>query len=285
MEEKEQKALITLLEDPDGDLFEALEKNILSRGLNIVPELESIWEKSLNELLHRRVEDMIENLQFENLLNNLSGWVNSESTDLLKGAYWIAKHQYPELKFETIEKGFNPVFLDTQLEMMDTITPLEKVKILNHIIFGEHKFSAVPVNYLSPQNAYLNQMLDSKKGNNIMLAILYASIAQNLNIPIYGVDLPQNLLLAFVDAKRRPKEREILFYINPYNKGTLLGRREVDFYIKQQNYKPDNHYYSPCSNIEIIERLIDLLIAIYERQKNPTKINHLKKMKKIVSFS
>jgi regulator of sirC expression with transglutaminase-like and TPR domain len=46
-------------------------------------------------------------------------------------------------------------------------------------------FSGNITNHQDPQNSYLSQVMETKKGNQISLAIIYSIIAQKLDIPIY----------------------------------------------------------------------------------------------------
>src|SRR3546814_7756045 len=115
------------------------------------------------------------------------------------------------------------------------MSTLEKVKLLNHVFFKVHGFSGNTVNHQDPQNSYLNLVLESKKGNQISLALIYSLVAQKLDIPIYGVNLPQHFILAYVDdmepvPRGFEKHEGILFYINPFNQGFVLNKRD-DFYF------------------------------------------------------
>ena len=55
------------------------------------------------------------------------------------------------------------------------------------------------------------------------------------------MNLPKNFILAYKDEFRHhdaaDESEDILFYINPYNKGAVLGRREIDYFITQQQIK------------------------------------------------
>jgi regulator of sirC expression with transglutaminase-like and TPR domain len=175
---------------------------------------------------------------------------------------------------------------DAWIEINENLTALEKVRILNHIIYDVHKFSGNTTNYYSPQNSFINQVMLSKKGNPISLAIIYAVVAQKLGLPIYGVNLPKNFILAYKDEFSEllypdAKNENILFYINPFSRGAVLGRKEIDFFLKQQNITPDPMFYQPCSNLEIIQRLLLNLIYAYEKMGYEQKIKELKDLLKI----
>jgi hypothetical protein len=72
------------------------------------------------------------------------------------------------------------------------------------------------------------------------------------------------VILAYMDRSGPNPESDILFYINPYNKGTVLGKQEIEYYLKQSRIEALNSYFSPCSNRVIIKSLISSLITSYE---------------------
>jgi hypothetical protein len=59
MEEKELKALVSLLEDEDAQIVTHVEQKILSLGTSIIPYLEQEWENNFNPQVQRRIEELI----------------------------------------------------------------------------------------------------------------------------------------------------------------------------------------------------------------------------------
>jgi regulator of sirC expression with transglutaminase-like and TPR domain len=284
LKEKEIKALLLLLEDPDNEVFKHVSESLLEKGENVIPELEKAWEKSLNEVLQERIESLIQEIQFTATQKQLKEWKDKGAVDILKGAYLIAKYQYPDLKFDKILSQFHKIKQDAWLEINSNLTALEKIRVINHILYQIYEFSGNSSNFFAPQNSYINHVLDSHKGNPLALGIIYIALAQDLDIPVYGVSMPRNFILAYVDENNihNPYENEILFYINPFNKGTVLGKREIDYFLKQQKLEPKESYYTPCSNIEIIKKLILNLIYSYEKLGYPEKVDNLKDLYNII---
>lgn len=281
----EIKALLQLLDDPDNEIFAQVAQRILTEGEGIIPELEKAWEMSLNEVLQERIENLIQEIQFTSTQKQLIDWKENNSTNLLAGAFLIAKYQYPDLKYDAILESFNKIKQDAWLEISNNLTALEKVRVLNHIFYQIHEFSGNSTNFFAPQNSYLNHVFESKKGNPLTLGIIYISLAQELNIPIYGVSMPRNFILAYVDEfnTKNPYEEDVLFYINPYNKGTVLGKREIDYFLKQQKMEPKDSYYKPCSNIQVIKKLILNLVYSYEKLGYPEKVKAMKQLYEIIN--
>ncbi len=287
MEKREILAMISLLDDNDNEVISTVTGNLLQQGTEVIPELEKAWEGTLSEKLQTRLENLIQEIQFNGVKNDLSQWVRSGAEYILEGAFYVARFQFPDISMKRLNDEIEAIRKDVWLEINNNLTALEKVKILNYMIFDLHKFSRNNADFYSPQNSYINQVFETRKGNPISLSIIYLSVAWKLGLPIYGVNLPKNFILAYKDEYRHrdstDESEDILFYINPYNKGAVLGRREIDYFIKQQQIKPHPSFYVPCSNIDIVVRLINNLILSYEKLGYAQKIARLKELLEILS--
>lgn len=277
---KEIQAMINLLEDPNDDVFHTVFSSLLAKGPEIIPELEKAWENSANELSQGRLEDLIQKIHLNESEKDIINWLRSGSKDILRGAYLIARLQYPDLRFSDINEPIEKIKNDVWLELNENLTALEKIKIINHILFDIHKFSKNITHPANPQNSYLNQVIETKKGNSFSLSIIYIAITQKLGLPVFGVDLPKNLILAYMDVvgyNSGPEHQDynVLFYINPFNRGAVLGRREIEYFLKQYQIEPEVSYFTPCSNGVIIKRMIGALIASYKSFGYQDKIQQL----------
>ena len=288
MEIKKIRALIDLLDDPDSKIFETVKNQLLRQGASVIPELEKSWESSLNDNLQNKIENIIQQIQFQDTAKELQKWAENGKENILPGAYLLAKYQYPDLEYNKILKQIDLIKQDVWLELNENLTALEKIKILNHIFYDIYGFSGNTANFYAPQNSYINIVLETKKGNAISLAIIYMYIAQNLGLPIYGINLPKNFITAYIDkpffnkALENDSKQNVLFYINPFNKGAVFGKKEIDFFIKQKKIEPLKQYYYPCTNKVIINRLITDLIVSYNKLGYPNKINDLKLLQNII---
>jgi hypothetical protein len=72
------------------------------------------------------------------------------------------------------------------------------------------------------------------------------------------------------------QESSVLFYINPINKGAVLGRKEIEYFVKQQKLEHRFAYFEPCSNIETIRRVLNNLVIAYEHAGQLVKIEELR---------
>lgn len=270
-------SLIHLLDDPDEHIYMHVKDRLKSYGQDVVPVLETAWEtKGLGDVFQTRVEDLIRSIQYDNLYDALEAWKIEGGSNLLDGAILAARYQFPELQEDQIRTFIHRVKQDVWLELNDNLTALEKVKIINHILFDVHGLTGDTLDYHNPVNSCLNQVIEMRKGNPLSLCIMYLVLANELNLPIYGVNLPKHFILAFVDEPpfmppAPLKEKKVLFYINPFSKGAVFGQGDIDKFLKQLKLKADPGYFRPCDHITIMRRLFNNLVYSYQRIGEPEK--------------
>ena len=276
-------ALVKLLDDPDEEIYQHVQERLLSYGNDVIAHLENAWEQSLNSVLQERIENLVHIIQFNNVKEDLNLWYQSGAFDLLQGALVINRYQYPDLDEQAIINQIEEIKREIWLGLQYEMSSIEKIKLINNVFYYQFGFSGNTKNHHDPQNSYLNQVLESKKGNQISLAIIYATLAQKLDIPVYGVNLPQHFILGYIDESDQEKEYGVLFYINAFNKGAIFGKHDVDQFLRQLNLAPQPGFYSPCSNAEIIRRVIRNLISAYEKLGATEKVAELKQLQKILT--
>ncbi len=123
-------------------------------------------------------------------------------------------------------------------------------------------------------------MVETKRGTPISLSVIYIILCKQLDIPIYGINLPRHFVVCYLDRYKTldPHEdpnNKILFYINPFNKGSVLSKRDIDYFLKQLNVEQKPHYYLPCDHVSIIKRVLNNLIYSYEKLGHQEKVEEL----------
>lgn len=280
MDNPEVKALISLLDDSDQEVYVHIEEKLISMGNQVIPFLEDAWSNAFDPVLQQRIAHIVHKIQFDTLLEDLKLWIHTSDDNLLAGAILIARYQYPELDQEKITLFISQLKKEIWLELNESLTALEQVNILNHIFFTKHGFSGNTTNYHAPQNSYINCVIETKKGNPLALSILYLLVAQSLGLPIYGVNLPEHFILSYLEVREGEEGNtgKVLFYINPFSKGSVFGKNDIDQFIKKLNLDPQNSYYKPCSNKDMILRMLRNLTFSYQKLGDTEKVDELNQM-------
>ncbi|HMR18876.1 MAG TPA: transglutaminase-like domain-containing protein [Sphingobacterium sp.] len=264
MHENELKALISLLDDPDQNIFDQVEQHLVTCGPEVIPFLEESWEASFDPLSQTRIENIVHRIQFDQIKNDLQIWALQNSDDLLEGLLILNRYQYPNLDEDIVHLQIAELRRNVWFHLMYDMSPLEKVKLLNNILFREFGLSGNTTNYHDPQNSFIHKVLESKKGNPISLACIYSIVAQKLDIPIFGINLPKHFVAAYIDEELQTP----IFYINVFNRGQIMKHDDIYSFLKQLNLPPSEEYILPCSNIAIIKRVLRNLMTAYDHIGN-----------------
>ena len=268
MSENEIKALIRLLDDPDEAVYKAVKKKIISYGANILPDLTKAWQDAKaagngNALLMARFGRIVPLLQTNLLVNLIDEW-KSNPHDLRHIAWLVSRFNY----FALDRQKFDDT-LDSLKEMIPAyapgnFSPLEQIKIFNNSFFRRMGFKSVPLSdYYNPNNCSPDHVINSKLGNPVSLAFVYMLLAEEVGLPVYGVNLPKNFILAYSDDRKK-----VDFYINPMSNGAVFERSEIDRFLQDIHLKPEQQFYAPCDTITIIKRLLCRLELSYRNNND-----------------
>lgn len=274
------QALISLLDDPDTEAFRHVKDKLSSLGPSAVAPLEAAWEESLDPVIQQRIEDLVHQIQLDKLFNDFKAWLKSDTHDLMAGYLLVSRFQYPDLNEAKVMTQFDHIVRDIWLELNNNLTSLEKIRVLNHIIYMVYKFEGGSTRQLLPENYYINIMLESRQGTPLSLGILYLLCGQKLGIPVQGIDLPRHFILCHTNhvedkAVAGMDQLEVQFYINPFARGAVFGRKELNEYLKQVEEDQDDSFFLPCSNLQIIKRLLKELRSSYLNIQKEQKADEL----------
>jgi regulator of sirC expression with transglutaminase-like and TPR domain len=280
---EEVKALFTLLEDEDEMIAENVESRLFHLGEEVLPYLE-VELFNPEQTQYQKIDSLIHRIRFETLLNQFREWKNSPDQSLLEGILLVNKFGHPEADNEEIKQMLRELKLKVWLELHYDLTSFEKVKIINHILFDFFKLKPNTEFYHHPDNSYIGSVLTKKAGNPITLSVIYMLVAEMLEIPIQGVNIPQHFMMAYVDEEATLREdTAVLFYINAFNYGVVYSHSHIARYIESLGLKPGPEFTEPCSTLEIIRRCCRNLLYSYEILSKTSQVQDLTRILDILS--
>jgi regulator of sirC expression with transglutaminase-like and TPR domain len=259
MTTKEIKALISLLDDPE--IAPQIQSEIQNLGETIIPYLEESWEETLDPQQQQRLEDLIHQLQFEGLQQRLRVWRDAGAQDLLEGMWLLNSYQYPDADLQALNRAIEQLRFEAWTLLRSEMHPADQVQMLNHVIFRNHKFSANTQHFHSPANSMLQRVIETKRGNPLSLCVIYLLVAQRLDLPVFGVNLPNLFVLTYQSENKAFPP----FYINCYNRGVVLSKADIEHYVGQLGITSQDAFYEPCSNLDIVRRAMRNLQVSFEK--------------------
>jgi len=278
-ENKEIKALLHLIDDPDEDVYKTVSEKLVSFGKEIIPNLEHLWENIHNEDLQERIELLIHRVHFRDLTQEFSQWAQYP-TDLIEGAIIVAKYNYPDMQADTVRQEIEKIRRNTWLELNNYLTPIEKINVVNSIFYNYYKHKGVEISYDKPEDFLINKTLESRKGNAISNGIIYLGLCHLLDIPLRAVNIPRQFILGYMQhdyetvvPSVNPADN-IVFFVDPLN-GQLYSHKDIENYFKRLSVPPVASYYRPLNNKKVIQFLLDELAKCFDNDRNYYKMDEL----------
>ena len=257
---KELDALVSLIDEPNEDMFSQIRNKVLTYGNHAIPVLEEAWVNTLGDSDSVRIESLIEEIRTNVLLKDYSIWKDELDPKIIDGYSILMKYINPKVDGDEFGLYFEKIFKEIWLELNDNLTALEKIKVINHVLFSVNNINTISKLPAKSDGFTLKSLTEKQHGNAYLLGTFYISIVQKLNIPVYGVDLPGHFVLVYMDDVGKQKNihnyggEDVMFYINPANAGAVFTHNEVRHYINQMNLKLMPEYFLPTSNVNIINR-------------------------------
>jgi hypothetical protein len=278
-------ALIRLLEDPNNQVFEQVKNELIIIGDEALFPLETAAQKnSFGDQFNERVHSLINEIQRNVLKNELIQWINSEEKDLLLGSIIVSKHHDTYIEDSLVHETIQSLRRAIWLEFNDYQTSFEQIKIFNKIFFGVSQFKCLNKESYSPDEIDISKVLESKQGAPLTIGLIYSIVAQSLDLPVYGVNLPNSFVLAFMDYNQsnfilnQQNDFGVLFYINPKSLGDILDAREIDAFLSSRNLDPNRSHFEPCSNSSLIKRMIKDLMVSFQHIGDDRKASDLNEL-------
>lgn len=286
--EKEIKALLTLIDDPDTEVFETVAEKLLHYGPQIIPNLEQLWEVTIDEATQERIEMLIHRVHFQDLQKELYDWSRSKKPELLRGAILVAKYQFPEMNVPSVLTQFDQIRRNIWLELNNYLTPLEQVNIFNSILFNYYKLHGHELTEREPKYFFINQVLESKQGNAYSIGIVYLALCELLDIPIFAVDLPRQFVFAYIDTLHHfysledAPVQQIQFYVDPMN-GMVYTQQDVNTYLKKINANDKDQYFKPLDAKRVVFKMLEELVLCYRYKREDDKANEIQELMNIIA--
>lgn len=247
--ERQRAALVKLLADDDPAIYKAVRETILSQG---PAALAWLREHLLSEdpVVRRRTHGIVAQLKRQEADNRFLSFCLKQSEDLPleQGVWMLAKTRYPEINQQGYEALLDSYAMDIREDLVSAKGAKEILARVGGYMFDVLGFSGNESDYYSPENSYLNRVLDRRTGNPISLCLVYLLLARRLQLPISGIGLPGHFVCRYQSSAAE-------LYIDVFGAGKLLAKADCVRYLLQANYSVREEYLTPVSQRRILLRI------------------------------
>jgi regulator of sirC expression with transglutaminase-like and TPR domain len=279
-------ALLTLIDDPDEEVFGAVSDRIVGLGKIIIPRLEHLWENTVSEETQERIELLIHRLHYTDLTEDFRQWSITGHHDLLVGALLAAKFHYPELSTAHVLQEMEKLRRNIWLELNNYLTPLEQVRIVTGILYGYYGLKGQENSYENVNDFMVHKVLETKKGNQVSNGLLYLTLCELLDIPVKAIGIPRQFVLAYLkpgysNEANLQHQNKIEFFIDPTT-GQIFTHKDIESYFKRIAVPPVHAYFKPYSNKRVIQHLLEEMAKCFDNEKNFYKKEELLQLAKLL---
>ena len=146
------------------------------------------------------------------------------SLSLIEAAVSIAQDDFPQLDSQAVLAEIDTLADRLKRRLPEDAAPVQRLRLLNRFFFQELGFGGNVNNYYDPGNSYLHQVLASRRGIPITLAVLYMELASQIGLTAHGVSFPGHFL---VKLRVQTGQHFGEVVIDPFT-GHSLSREELD---------------------------------------------------------
>ncbi len=139
---------------------------------------------------------------------------------VVETAISIAHVDYPSLDCQSVLAEIDRLAARLKSRLPGDAAAMQRLRLLNRFFFQELGFAGNVNDYYDPKNSYLHNVLQTRRGIPITLALLYAEIAGQVGLPAHGISFPGHFLV-----KLRMPQGDVV--IDPFT-GQSMSRDALD---------------------------------------------------------
>jgi regulator of sirC expression with transglutaminase-like and TPR domain len=133
------------------------------------------------------------------------------------------------------------------------------VETAQRYLFGEMGFRGNEDNFFDPLNSCLNQVLERRTGLPITLSVMYMEIARRLQMPVFGIGLPNHFVVQFDDGNYST-------FIDPFHGGRAITAR--DCFALAGASVADPALLQRVTKKQIVMRMLQNMRNVYVRARD-----------------
>ncbi|MEN9864159.1 MAG: hypothetical protein RLZZ601_1923 [Pseudomonadota bacterium] len=191
-----------------------------------------------------------------------------EHFPLTEATIAVAQHAYPDLDVQGVLDQIDQWGNKLKQRITPDTPPIQRLQLLKHFFYNELGFGPNPNDFYAPENSYLHQIIENRRGIPISLAILMMELGQQIGLNIRGVSFPNHFMMRI-----SLQQGEII--MDPLN-GESLSKNQLqemlDPYLDAKGYRgelslPLNIFLRASSSREILSRFMRNLKMIYSEDE------------------
>ncbi len=192
---------------------------------------------------------------------------------LLEAAASLAQDEEPGLDVQQVLADVDRLLARVQQRIPDTADGLTRLALLNQFFYADLGFAGNVNNYYACENSYLSEVLRTRKGIPISLAVIWLELARGVGLTAHGVSFPGHFLV-------KVTLDEGLVVLDPMNGESLgldtLSERLAPFRrfdaVLEEGDAPLELHLQACPPRDLLARMLHNLKEIFRSQDDEARL-------------
>jgi regulator of sirC expression with transglutaminase-like and TPR domain len=251
----QKDAIVRLLRDNDPATVSLVKEQLIERGSDGVAALRDLLALD-DEGVTAHVREVIEKIETVEAQDDmlLCAHLFPEHGDI-EAAWWLLTLCFePDAPIAKLQRRLDEWGRRLRVLVARARSARERLQALTTFMADDLGFRGNEEEYYDPKNSLLSDVVETRRGIPISLAMLYVIIGRRADMPIDGINLPGHFIARY---------ERILF--DPFHQGRILSRPDCEAILARQRLKTEPIYFAPASSRTVLMRMLANLLFIFER--------------------
>ena len=271
----QKNAIVRLLRDNDPVTVALLKDQLIESGSEGVPALRDLLGLD-DEAVTAHVREVLEKIGTEQAQDEmlLCAHFFPEHGDI-EAAWWLLTLCFePAAPVAKLHRQLDAWGRRLRILIARADSARERLQALTTFMAEDLGLRGNAEEYYDPKNSLLSDVMETRLGIPISLAMLYVIVGRRANMQIDGINLPGHFIARY---------DRILF--DPFHEGRILSRLDCAAILARQRLKTQASYFKPASPRVVLMRMLANLLFIFERsgerQKHSLVMSWLKALNRV----
>lgn len=241
------QSLFTLLDDPDPEIYQVAETELLTYAKHNRIQLRQLQKDF--PALAPKIKIVFQKIAIPQIWQDLADWHLTGGKDLLTPWLLLTKFEHPDIDTQQCKNQINRILNLIWLRQMPNMNIEQRLQQIHQLLFDIESFRFGLSDNKSTSGAYLlSDILDNKYTSSFPMMLLFYVICQELDIPV------QFIKVKSTDETCETRDKEAIYYfLRFFGEGT--SRKISEFYLVMADNKDvgDTVIYNEEDFLDLIQ--------------------------------
>lgn len=252
------KILTRLFEDDDVVVVDVINRELLSRGENVLNDLTSLFYSEKSEELQANIAAKIQFLTKEFSIEHLRRELSLEVPDLIYAMFYVSKLVDDDFVLDEYISLLNSLVEDMRMEIKDEMTAMEKLLVFNHIFYHRLKFTSREYPFEDIDKNLLISVLKNRHGSPVLFSLVYYLLARAVGLNVYPLVFSNGIVPCYAEKGKA------LFYIDIIRGGEAFSQSKLNSFLEERGMEYNEENFKVENDKPLIKLYIDTLRMIYK---------------------